>query len=267
MNKGCSPLLVIIQKSDAKEQWGKNVLQKMFLCSEVEFIVYLLNLTKFISHIHNLIRGYIYPRILPRKLHNSFPLSLFPRLEKQSWVAFVPRERKNNVTAVEIWRSWNLRRRSRFTPLTLPPPIALQFEKKKDLRSKIVFKHIYFLHDITDLKGGSCFTRLPDLNLYFLLFPPIVPSTRNVSLFDQPKQFCFSLLGSHLVPKTFDCGSLNSQSSEPFMALNLPSQIAICHNNWKETSKKTSCTGKMLNKEVWRIFCYGGDCKWGWIDC
>ena len=69
MNKGCSPLLVIIQKSDAKEQWGENVLQKMFLCPEVEFIVYLLNLTKFISHIHNLIRGYNYPRILPRKLH------------------------------------------------------------------------------------------------------------------------------------------------------------------------------------------------------
>ena len=145
MNKGCSPLLVIIQKSDAKEQWGENVLQKMFLCPEVEFIVYLMNLTKFISHIHNLIRGSIYPRILPRKLHYSFPLSLFPRLEKQSWVAFVPRERKNNVTAVEIWRSWNLRRRSRFTPLPLSPSIALQFEKKKGLRSNIVFKHIYFL--------------------------------------------------------------------------------------------------------------------------
>ena len=167
MNKGCSPLLVIIQKSVAKEQWGENVSQKMFLCPEVEFIVYLRNLTRFISNIHNLIRGYTYPRILPRKLHNLFPLSLFPRLEKQSWVAFVPRERKNNVTAVEIWRSWNLRRRSRFTPLPLPPPIALQFEKKKDLRSKIVFKHIYFLHDITDLKGGSWFTCLTDLNLYF----------------------------------------------------------------------------------------------------
>ena len=79
--------------------------QKIFLCPEVELIAYFMNLTKLILLIHNLIRGYTYPRILPRKLHNLFPLSLFPRLEKQSWVAFVPRERKNNVTAVEIWRS------------------------------------------------------------------------------------------------------------------------------------------------------------------
>ena len=79
--------------------------QKMFLCPEVELIAYFMNLTKLISLIHNLIRGYTYPRIIPRKLHNLFPWSLFPRLEKQSWVAFVPRERKNNVTAVEIWRS------------------------------------------------------------------------------------------------------------------------------------------------------------------
>ena len=137
MNKGW---LVIIQKECCKRTMRENVSEKRFICTEVEFILYLRNLAKFISAIHNLIRlrGYTYPRIFSRKLHNLFPWSLFPRLEKQSWVAFVPRERKNNVTAVEIWRSWNLRRRSRFTPLPLSPPIALQFEKKKGLTSNIV---------------------------------------------------------------------------------------------------------------------------------
>ena len=205
-----------------------------------------MNLTKLISDIHNLIRGYIYPRISPRKLHNSFPLSLFPRLEKQSWVAFVPWERKNNVTAVEIWRSWNLRRRSRFTPLTLPPPIALQFEKKKDLRSKIVFKHIYFLHDITDLKGGSCFTRLPDLNLYFLVFPLILPSTRNVSLFDQPRQFCFSLLGSHLVPKNIRLWIVELTIMWTIYGF----EFASANSNMSQELKKTVQKSKMHRENV-----------------
>ena len=92
MNKGW---LVIIQKECCKRTMRENVSEKRFICTEVEFILYLRNLAKFISAIHNLIRlrGYTYPRIFSRKLHNLFPWSLFPRLEKQSWVAFVPRER------------------------------------------------------------------------------------------------------------------------------------------------------------------------------
>ena len=108
-------------------------------------------------------------------MHNLFPWSLFPRLEKQSWVAFVPRERKNNVTAVEIWRSWNLRRRSRFTPLPLSPPIALQFEKKKGLTSNIVLS--IFVTWYHRFKRRFMFHTLTRSDFIFLSFPPY--STRN----------------------------------------------------------------------------------------
>ena len=174
--------------------------QKMILCPEVELIAYFMNLTKLISLIHNLIRGYTYPRIIPRKLHNLFPWSLFPRLEKQSWVAFVLRER----TMSPLLKSGGREIYDAAHVLHPYPSLHLLLcnLKRKKVKEAILFLNIIiFLHDITDLRGGPCFTRSPDLTLYFLVFPLILPATRNVSLFDQPRQFCFPLLGSYLVSK------------------------------------------------------------------
>ena len=78
----------------------------------------------------------------------------------------------------------------------------------------------------------------------FLSFPPYSTNnkTRNVSLFDQPRQFCFPLLGSHLVSKNTRLLTVELTINEPFMALNLPPQIARIEE--KTRPKKRDAQGK-----------------------
>ena len=76
----------------------------------------------------------------------------------------------------------------------------------------------------------------------------------------------FPLLGSNLVSKTFDCGPLNSQSSEPFMALNLPPQIAMCHKELKRNVQKNELHRENVKQGGLKDFLF-----WWWLtmrmDC
>ena len=72
--------------------------------------------------------------------------------------------------------------------------------KEKGFNKQYCFKHICYM--ILQIHEWVHVSDAYPIWLYiFLVLPLILPSARNVSLFDQPRQFCFPLLGSHLVFK------------------------------------------------------------------